>query len=565
MEAPTALTFRNQTPECLQFGTSGLRGKVEAMTDLEVYINTCGFLDYLLQTHRIEPGQKVCLGGDLRPSSDGPERSIMRAVARAIEDQGLVVSCLGRLPTPALMHEALKQQVASIMVTGSHIPFDRNGIKFNKPDGEVLKSDESAILSCVQSVRRLQYAMPTERSLFDDAGWFRSAKHDRWDDTAHQLAAQSYLERYRQAFPPKCLLGMELLVYQHSAVGRDLLVQLLKDLGAKVWAVGRSETFVPIDTEDISIERLNALQSMLDEVIEQGGKPSALVSTDGDSDRPLVCGVDGWNRLQFIPGDLLGCLVAEELGIQSVVVPISTNDGVDRHLAKHQIQPYKTRIGSPHVIECMRALRSQGNGSVAGWEANGGFLLSSRIQGESGVLEPLETRDAMLPILTLLRSCHRSSVSLVDRLGELPARFGKAGLIDQFPQAASRQILKRWTPPIAQLTDWEWQGAGGFFRLTDGSRREADHEESMIMAHLCEEASRHFSPDLGYGTITRINVIDGVRFYFDSGEIAHIRPSGNAPQLRFYAVADSQQRVNQMVEQALSEPAGLLRSMELEV
>jgi phosphomannomutase len=171
----------------------------------------------------------------------------------------------------------------------------------------------------------------------------------------------------------------------------------------------------------------------------------------------------------------------------------------------------------------------------------------------------------MLPILTLLRSCHRSSVSLVDRLGELPARFGKAGLIDQFPQAASRQILKRWTPPIAQLTDWEWQGAGGFFRLTDGSRREADHEESMIMAHLCEEASRHFSPDLGYGTITRINVIDGVRFYFDSGDIAHIRPSGNAPQLRFYAVADSQQRVNQMVEQALSEPAGLLRSMELEV
>ncbi|MEL0060294.1 MAG: hypothetical protein VW711_09060 [Verrucomicrobiales bacterium] len=58
--------------------------------------------------------------------------------------------------------------------------------------------------------------------------------------------------------------------------------------------------------------------------------------------------------------------------------------------------------------------------------------------------------------------------------------------------------------------------------------------------------------------------MDGVRIYIDSGDIAHIRPSGNAPQLRFYAVANSQQRAEQMVRDALAEPSGLLRSMELE-
>lgn len=31
------------------------------------------------------------------------------------------------------------------MVTSSHIPFDRNGIKFCAPDGEILKEDELAI------------------------------------------------------------------------------------------------------------------------------------------------------------------------------------------------------------------------------------------------------------------------------------------------------------------------------------------------------------------------------------------------------------------------------------
>ena len=39
----------------------------------------------------------------------------------------------------------MQQGAASIMVTGSHIPDDRNGIKFNRPRGEILKPDEARI------------------------------------------------------------------------------------------------------------------------------------------------------------------------------------------------------------------------------------------------------------------------------------------------------------------------------------------------------------------------------------------------------------------------------------
>jgi phosphomannomutase len=35
------------------------------------------------------------------------------------------------------------------MVTGSHIPFDRNGIKLYRTEGEISKADESAIQSSV--------------------------------------------------------------------------------------------------------------------------------------------------------------------------------------------------------------------------------------------------------------------------------------------------------------------------------------------------------------------------------------------------------------------------------
>jgi mannose-6-phosphate isomerase class I len=71
--------FRGGRPTRLAFGTSGLRGLVTDITDLEAYINTRGFLDYLVAIGDAIPGTPVALAGDLRPSTDSPERSIARS------------------------------------------------------------------------------------------------------------------------------------------------------------------------------------------------------------------------------------------------------------------------------------------------------------------------------------------------------------------------------------------------------------------------------------------------------------------------------------------------------
>ena len=74
--------------------------------------------------------------------------------------------------------------------------------------------------------------------------------------------------------------------------------------------------------------------------------------------------------------------------------------------------------------------------------------------------------------------------------------------------------------------------------------------------------ARFFTPTLGFDDIVRINVLDGVRVYFRNGDVVHLRPSGNAPQLRFYANSDSQARADQIVELGLREPDGVLRHLE---
>ena len=161
--------FLNYAPVPLAFGTSGLRGLVQDITDLEAYINVKGALGYLMSSGDIQSKSTVVIAGDLRPSTD----RIMRACAQAILDSGCQVENAGKIPTPALIAHAIAKRSAGVMVTGSHIPFDRNGIKINKSVGEVLKSDEAGILRAVEGVRAEEYSRSATASPFDACGMLK--------------------------------------------------------------------------------------------------------------------------------------------------------------------------------------------------------------------------------------------------------------------------------------------------------------------------------------------------------------------------------------------------------
>jgi len=59
-------------------------------------------------------------------------------------------------------------------------------------------------------------------------------------------------------------------------------------------------------------------------------------------------------------------------------------------------------------------------------------------------------------------------------------------------------------------------------------------------------------------SIQNINYLDGVRILFENGEVMHFRPSGNAPEFRCYAVADSKKRAEEIVEFGLKKVIPLL-------
>lgn len=344
---------------------------------------------------------------------------------QALKDASMQPRNLGAIPTPALTFFALQKGKGSIMVTGSHIPFDRNGYKLNTSKGDLMKKDEIPINELVSQTRQKIMVQPFSESIFDEQGMLRNIPIAL--GTVLPEAREAYIQRFLDFFEGETLEGTSVLAYQHSAIGRDLFVKIFERLGAKVIPAGRSEAFVLIDTEAIDQAQLAIVQKLYDEA----RKPcDVVVSTDGDSDRPLILAFRE-NKLCFFGGDLLGMIVAQFFQADAAVVPISVNDAIDHGSLTGVTEP-KTKIGSPYVIAGMQIAIEKGRRHVCGWEVNGGFLTGSDLRRNGKTLTALPTRDAVLPLLYAIFAAQKQQMTLLDLFATLPKRYSRAGLLRKF-------------------------------------------------------------------------------------------------------------------------------------
>ncbi len=418
-------------------------------------------------------GAGVFVGRDLRYSSP----DIAAQVIETLRGRGVSVVDCGAVPTPALCFGAMRAGAAAVMVTGSHIPADRNGLKFYVPSGEISKADEARILAAI--------------------GGGASSRPVLGDLRAAPDLLTQYKARYVAAFGAQALAGLRVGVYQHSSVARDLLIEILAELGAEPVALGRSDVFVPIDSEAIDAQ---SVAQMAQWVARE--RLDALVSTDGDADRPIVVDETG----AVIAGDVLGVLTAKALGARVVCTPVSSNSAVQSVPEFSEVA--LTKIGSPYVIAAMEAvLARDGAAKLVGFEANGGFLLG--FTARDGALPPLMTRDAVLPIVAVLADARGRGLAAAR--AALPARFTAADRLTEIPISAA----------------------------------------SAFLSALSQDAARaaFLAP---FGAEAGVDRTDGLRMSLADGRILHLRPSGNAPEFRVYVEAQTQAGARDMLAVALA-------------
>jgi phosphomannomutase len=409
-----------------KFGTSGLRGLVSELTRPLVEAHVTAFLSCCAH------GGALHLGRDLRPSS--PE--IARWVSERARAMGLSVVDCGTLPTPALALSAQEAGAAAIMVTGSHIPADRNGLKFYTPAGEILKAEEARITA----------------SLGQSAA---APAAPRTGPLEHRDAGVAYVARLSRGFAPDTLRGLTVGVYQHSSVARDLMVAVVVALGGRPVPIARSERFIPVDTEALDPETRALFAGWY---AEHG--LDVLISTDGDADRPML--VDEAARV--VPGDVLGALAARHLGAEVVVTPVSANSMLeDPALGFAAVR--RTRIGSPFVIAAMA--EAPAGARVVGFEPNGGFLLGF----QAGALAPLRTRDSLLPMLAALAAARAAGQPLAALIDALPARFTAADRLTGVAPARGQALIAALSAePAARAAFFDSAAPECHLDETDGLR-----------------------------------------------------------------------------------------------
>lgn len=199
----------------------------------------------------------------------------------------------------------------------------------------------------------------------------------------------------------------------------------------------------------------------------------------------------------------MGQITAEALGAEMAVTPISSNSGIGQ---KGFARVIRTRIGSPFVIEAMQA-----GGRVAGYEANGGFLLGFTAAGPAGPIPPLLTRDAMLPLVMTLIAANSGPLSA--RVAQEPPVVTLADRLTEIPTECSARFLSR---------------------LSEDSAARA-----AFLSHLG-------------GQEAGVDRTDGLRITLQDRRVVHLRPSGNAPEFRLYVEAATIAAAKDILETGLS-------------
>ena len=373
------------------FGTSGIRGEAEKLfTNQFCFDIGRTFVKFLENHHQQGP---ITVGMDPRGSSprilEALEAGLI-AADRDVVDQGAT-------PVPA-MNWVLKiaPYAGSIMVTGSHIGANLNGLKFFTFKEEILKNHEKEISEIYEKIKG-EIKFQKNKHIIEE----ENRANEGYQEMLINLADEPYPE-------------WKLVIVDPGNGGQsDTMPQVLSRLGIKVKEINASiqGEFIARDTETEGV--LADLQQLI-----KKEKADMGIAYDYDGDRVIFIDEKG----QFIPGDYTGALIAKFSDTPLTITPISTSQAVE-YIDKPII---RTKIGSPYVVEAMKKHKA-----TFGFEASGGGISA----------EIMMSRDGGSTTIKLLNILKKQNITLSSLVATLP-RFYLYKVKVDCPQELNVIIIK---------------------------------------------------------------------------------------------------------------------------
>lgn len=351
------------------FGTDGIRSRanVSPMTAEQVLKlgRAAGYV-FRKGDHR----HSVVIGKDTRLSGYMFE-SALRA---GFTSMGIHCMQVGTLPTPAVayMTRALRAD-AGVVISASHNPFHDNGIKFFDPNGMKLPDEMEAEIERVMFSGEMDNHPPADTDI---------GRATNIDD-----ARGRYIEFCKNSFPKDHrLTGLRVVIDCANGAAYKVAPAILWELGAEVVSIGNKPDGLNINDGYGSLHP-EKIRSKVREVRADIG-----IALDGDADRLLICDELG----NLLDGDHLLAMSAMAMKRQNtltgggVVATVMSNLGLERFLAKHQLELIRTKVGDRYVLEHMIA-----NGFNLGGEQSGHLLFLDHNSTGDGLISALKILDLM--------------------------------------------------------------------------------------------------------------------------------------------------------------------------
>lgn len=311
-----------------------------------------GFAIWLSKKTGKTSGLRVAVGRDSRLS--GPPLSAW--ICDAMCQQGLTVTDFGLASTPAMFMSTVTAGYAfdgSVMITASHLPFNRNGFKFFTEKGGLESADIKEILAYAEGAERLD--APTGSLI---SGEFM--------DTYAKILA----DKIRSATGmDKPLDGFHVVVDAGNGAGGFYVDKVLKPLGANTDGSRFLEPDGSFPNHIPNPENKVAMQSITDAVIESNADLGIIFDTDVDRAGAVLSDGSELNRNRIIA--MLSAILLREHPGTTIVTDSITSAGLASFIKSKGGVHHRFKRGYRNVINESIRLNNLGQDSQLAIETSG--------------------------------------------------------------------------------------------------------------------------------------------------------------------------------------------------
>lgn len=335
----------------------GVPGEKVNITPDVAHTVALAFIEWLLRRERkagnetgIE-GISIAVGTDSRLS--GP--ALKKAFADGVVSAGATVYDCGLASTPAMFMttvDASNPVTGGVMITASHLPYNRNGIKFFTCDGGLEKADIAEILAiCADG----SFASPKDGGRYVKSDFMTRYKAHLEDYIRQGVNARDY---------DHPLEGMHIIVDAGNGNG-GFFVDVLRNLGADTDGSQFIEPDGHFPNHIPNPENKEAMESVCNAVIKSHADLGIIFDTDVDRSAIVDRHGDPINRNSLIA--LIAAVILREHPGSTVVTDSVTSDGLATFITAHGGIHHRFRRGYKNVID--EGIRINNEGKQECWLA----------------------------------------------------------------------------------------------------------------------------------------------------------------------------------------------------